>query len=427
MSKDISLYCRSCFRCQTVKTDTARKPGVLQPIPGVAPFHTFCIDFVEGLPPCMGFDSFATCTDKYTKAVRLLPCKKSDTAVQFANRYFASWFSTWGIPSVIISDRDRRFTSGFWETLMSLAGTKLAMTTAYHPQADGQSERSNRTVEASLRIVLLESGPAAKWVSLLPFIEFAHNSCVNLSTSRSPFDLLHGCAPMSFGDRVSRFHLRHSLGAEEMAAALTLRRQEAESAMLRAQEVQKRYYDSKHSPLCFLPGDLACLRYYRRGKLDPISEVVQIVDVVSPVSYRIKVPPGSRMHDVVSVEHLRRFVGRDGVVPPPPPAVVEIAVVRVLGERLWNGSCEVLCLRDGDTEADAIWDDASMLRSDMRLLREFRARWGAWVDPPAADGPIVATPTPTVDAPLAAAVGTPPPGPCRLARLRHPSARALGG
>ena len=193
MSKDIHVYCRSYHSCQVVKTDTSRKLGSLQPIPGVAPFHTFGIDFVEGLPPCSGFDSLATCTDKYTKTVRLLPCKKSDTAVQFANRYFASLFSSWGIPSVIISDRDRRFTSGFWDTLMSLAGTKLAMTTAYHLQADGQSERTNRTVEASLRIMVLESG-SPHLVDFLPAVEFAHNSCVNLSTSMSPFDLLYGCA-----------------------------------------------------------------------------------------------------------------------------------------------------------------------------------------------------------------------------------------
>lgn len=137
MSRDIELYCNSCHSCQVVKTDTSRKPGILQPVAAVAPFHTLCVNFVEGLPPCGGLDSLPSCTDKYTKAVRLLPCRKSDTAIQFARRYFAALFSSWGVPCVIISDRDRCFTSGFWDTLMSLAGTRLAMTTAYHPQADG--------------------------------------------------------------------------------------------------------------------------------------------------------------------------------------------------------------------------------------------------------------------------------------------------
>ena len=435
MSKDIRLYCRSCHGCQTVKTDTTRKPGALQPIPAISPFHTFCIDFVEGLPACMGYDSLATCTDKYTKAVRLLPCKKSDTAVQFANRYFGSLFSTWGIPAVIISDRDCRFTSGFWDTLLSLGGTKLAMTTAFHPQADGQSERKNRTIEASLRIMLLESD--SSWVALLPAIEFAHNSYINVTTSKSPFDLLYGCAPMNFGDRVSRLHLRHSVGAEDMAASLTLRRKEAESAMLRAQEHQKRYYDATHSPLSFLPGDLACLRYHRRGKLDPVAHVVQIVDIVSPVSYRIKVPPGLRMHDVVSIEHLRCYVRREGAPPPPPlPTPCAAAVARVLGERLWNGSCEILCFRGDEVEADATWDDVSALDGDLRLLQEFRARWNAWVPSPRADPLTRHVPARHVDSsppvvsgppdPIVAADADSPSGPRRSGRRRRATARALG-
>ena len=112
---------------------------------------------------------------------------------------------------------------------MSLAGTKLAMTTAYHPQADGQSERTNRTVEATLRIMVLESG--VRWVNLLPTVEFAHNSCVNLTTGKFPSDLLYGYSPVNFG------------------------------GMARAQANQKRYFDQKHSPISFLPGDLACLRF----------------------------------------------------------------------------------------------------------------------------------------------------------------------
>lgn len=378
MGRDIEIYCRSCHECQVMKTDTARKPGSLQPIPAMAPFHTICIDFVEGLPPTNGFDSLATYTDKYTKAVRLIPCEKADTAEQFARRYFESIFSTWGTPSVIISDRDRQFTSGFWKTLMSLAGTKLAMTTAYHPQADGQLECTNRTIEATLRIMLLESGE--RWVKLLLAVEFAHNSCINTSTKKSPFDLLYGEAPENFGSKATRSNFRHSLAAEEISANLTKRREEAESAMKRAQQHQKRYYDGKHSPIEFLPGDLACLRLRGRNKLEPTATVVQVIEVISPVSYRIKVPQGSKMHDMVSVEHLRRYVSRDGAPPTlPTEGQKEERIKRVLGERMWNNKQEILCVREGEAEAEAAWEDVETLGRDLSLLKEFRERSRIWM------------------------------------------------
>ena len=419
MSRDIGLYCRSCHNCQVVKTDTSRKPGILQPISAVAPFHTFCIDFVEGLPPCGGLDSLCTLTDKYTKAIRLLPCKKADSAPQFAIRFFHSIFPSWGVPHVIISDWDRRFTSGFWGTLLSLTGTKLSMTTAYHPQADGQSERTNRTVNATLRIMVLES--QRRWIDLLPAIEFAHNSCINLSSGYAPFDRLHGCSPHGFGDLVSRplAAPRHSVGAEEMAAALTTHRKDAEHAMLRAQELQKKYYDGNHSPISFLPGDLACLHYHRRGKLDPIAQVVQVLEVVSPVSYRIKVPPGSRMHDVVSVEHLRKYTSRDAPVPLPTSCIPDSAVTRVLGKRMWGGRCEILCLRDGEDESDAVWDDVSLLDDHSLLLREFRERWAAWTTPAIPSRPLPAA----LGAPPRSPSPAAPPGPRRSGRIRRPSQR----
>lgn len=81
--------------------------------------------------------------------------------------------------------------------------------------------------------MILESGE--RWVDLLPAVEFTHNSCVNLTTGQSPFDLLYGCSPVNFGGLASRVPLRHSAAAEEMAAALSLRRSEAEGAMSRAQ------------------------------------------------------------------------------------------------------------------------------------------------------------------------------------------------
>jgi len=115
--KDIKQYCRCCRFCQLVKTDTSKKPGLLRPVETPLPLHTLCIDFVEGLPASRGCDSLATVTEKFTKVVALIPCKKSTSAMEFAKLFFGKIYPMWGVPEKIISDRDRRFTSTFWRTL----------------------------------------------------------------------------------------------------------------------------------------------------------------------------------------------------------------------------------------------------------------------------------------------------------------------
>ena len=125
---------------------------------------------------------------------------------------------------------------------------------------------------------------------------------------------------------------------------------------------------------------------------------------------------------MVSIEHLRRYVDRSGSTPlPTGPAIQDPAVVRVLGERMWNGSREILCLHDGGTDADAVWEDVDVLEGDLRLLREFRERWAVWVAPP----PVTETPTAAPRVSLDTATPATP-GPRRSGRVRRPSSRALG-
>lgn len=354
LSRDIKSYCRSCHLCQTCKTDTARKPGCLQPIAAPnLPFHTLCIDFVEGLPTSTGgFNSFASVMDKFSKAIRLLPCKKSDTGPTFAQRFFQGVYPMWGVPDRIISDRDRRFVSSFWSTLMRLAGTKVALTAAYHPQANGQAERTNRTVETIIRILCIET--SLGWLSLLPHVELVHNSTPCLSTGFSPFSLLYAHSPRLFGDKALPLLDNIAADAETLADDLRERRALASSAMTRAQSLQKKHFDARHSPLIFVPGDWALFVYSstlrRPHKLAPTGSVVQILEAVSPVAYRIRVPEGSKMHDVVSIELLRRYRHRGPASAPTsgaaPPALSPSP--SILAERDHDGRREVQVEIDGE-------------------------------------------------------------------------------
>lgn len=229
MVKDIRSYYRTYHLCQVCKTDTSKKPGCLQPIPILfCPFYTICVDFIVGLPMAPGgLNSIAIVTDKFSKAVRLLPCKKfAALGEAFAKRFFHHIYPVWGAPNRLISDRDRPFVSTFWSTLTRLAGTKIALTTAYHPQADGQAKRTNRTIESIIRILCLEAS-SHSWAVFLPNIELLIYWIFTLSPPiYSP--------PVPYDDQALPF-LDISLAGEDMASSLLECRKIAGELMLRAQ------------------------------------------------------------------------------------------------------------------------------------------------------------------------------------------------
>ena len=131
--------------------------------------------------------------------MHIAPCRAQVTGKETASLFLAHVFRHHGLPESIVSDRDPRFTSAFWRHLFAKLGTKLAMSTADHPQTDGQTERVNRSVEDILRSVCAEH--PTEWSSMLPFVEFAINNSVHASTGETPFflnGLRHPRTPVSF-------------------------------------------------------------------------------------------------------------------------------------------------------------------------------------------------------------------------------------
>ena len=140
------------------------------------PFHTLTIDFILALPPSRRFghgdelyDTVMTATDKFTKAVRLIPGKSTYAAPDWAAMYWQAVYLDWGFPSAIFSDHDAKFLSEFWKTLFDKAGTKILTSTAYHPETDGQSERTNQTIEIVLRYYV--SARQHNWADALDVVQ----------------------------------------------------------------------------------------------------------------------------------------------------------------------------------------------------------------------------------------------------------------
>ena len=204
LSKDVAKYCSTCGTCQAVKPSTQRPMGLLHPLPIPSrPWESIGMDFIGPLPPSPeGYNFIWVVIDRLTSMVHLVALKTSATATEVAERYLKEIVRLHGIASSIVSDRDPRFTSVFWTEVHRLLGTKLMMSTSFHPQTDGATERMNRVVNSILRAVIRPD--QSDWCEKLPMVEFAINSAENKSTGHAPFELNYGYLPTLRGliDRV---------------------------------------------------------------------------------------------------------------------------------------------------------------------------------------------------------------------------------
>lgn len=192
MRKEIQDYIYSCVACQSNKSSNRSPAGKLQSLPiPTKKWEQVSMDFVGPLPLTKADNDFImVVVDKLSKMVHFIPCKTTVTAPQVAKLFFREIVRHHGIPTSIVSDRDTRFTSHFWEELWRLFGTRLAMSTSRHPQTDGQTERVNRVLEEILRSFVQNVGE--DWDQYLTAAEIAINSSKQASTGYSPYYLNNG-------------------------------------------------------------------------------------------------------------------------------------------------------------------------------------------------------------------------------------------
>ena len=204
-AKDVEEWVESCDTCQRANKKTGKRFGLLQRIEDPTyPWEIINMDFVTGLPPA-GDRSYNCClvvVDRLSRRARFIATHKEVDAPGCALLFWKHIISEHGLPQAIISDRDPKFTSEIWKSLFKIMGTKLAMSTSYHPQTDGLAERMIQILEDMLRrycafgIEYKDSeGFVHDWVSLLPALEFAYNSSTHSTTQRIPFELERGYTP----------------------------------------------------------------------------------------------------------------------------------------------------------------------------------------------------------------------------------------
>ncbi|KAK2407303.1 putative mitochondrial protein [Trifolium repens] len=316
MKRDVAEFVASCLTCQKAKIEHQRPAGMLQSldIPEWK-WDSISMDFITGLPKTRRkHDSIWVIVDRLTKSAHFLPVRITDTAAKLTDVYIAEIVRLHGIPSSIVSDRDPKFTSHFWKTLHEALGTKLRLSSAYHPQTDGQTERTNQSLEDLLRACVLDD--RGSWDDVLPLIEFTYNNSFHASIGMAPYEALYGrrCqTPLCwYQDGESM------IVGPEMVQQTTDKVRKIRAMMKVAQDRQKSYADRRRRPLEFEEGDHVFLRVtpttgvgraLKAKKLTPkFIGPYQILERIGKVAYRIALPPVlSLIHDVFHVSQLRKY------------------------------------------------------------------------------------------------------------------------
>ena len=195
MRRDLErAYIPSCADCQRNKSRTTKPLGPLHPLPVPdSRCDSVAIDFIGPLPVDDGYDCILTLTDRLGSDIRIIPTTYSLTAQGLADIFFREWYCENGLPLEIVSDRDKLFVSHFWKALHKLTGVELKMSSSYHPETDGASERSNKTVIQCVRYAVERDQRG--WARALPKVRFDIMNTINISTGYSPFQLRFGKSP----------------------------------------------------------------------------------------------------------------------------------------------------------------------------------------------------------------------------------------
>ena len=365
MTRDVKSYIKGCKECQQNKAVHHKPYGIARPVE-VPSRRWDCVsmDFIMDLPRTLsGNNAILVCVDTFSKRSHFIPCKTSITGSQCAQLFYNEIYKHHGMPLKLISDREPRFTSDFWNTLFRLFGTQIAMSIAHRAQADGQTERTNRTLEEMLRAYT--ENIHHRWDRWLSAAEFQYNNSYHSAIKSTPFRVDTGQDPndphdMVLHDMLAGASTQDKVNAVNYAQDWKDKLKLARAKLKDAQELMEQqlnkdvvFYDfnvgdkvwlsTKFIKMINSVGELADRTKFDKRRFGPY----EIIEKLSPNAYKLKLPPNQHFHPVQPVSRLEPVKDSD-VFPeahkqiPPLPVVapdgeMEYEVDRVLAKTKRKG------------------------------------------------------------------------------------------
>ncbi|XP_071724404.1 uncharacterized protein [Rutidosis leptorrhynchoides] len=376
MVKAVKEFVAACKVCQTVKYEAQRPAGLLSPLPIPSQiWEDISMDFITSLPKSRGFDCIFVVVDRLSKYGHFVALKHPYTVRSVADSFVQDIVRLHGIPRSIVSDRDPVFMSNFWQEIFRSQGTQLRMSSAYHPETDGQTEVVNRTLESYIRCFASEQ--PRSWSRWLAWAEYWYNTSYHDSAGSTPFQAVYGRPPPTLilflpGEiRVTAVEA-NLLDRDEILCQLRFNLQRAQQRMVKTANMKRRDVQFEVGDDVFLK-----LRQHRQNsaatRVHPKLAAryfgpFRILQRVGTVAYKLELPPSSKIHPVFHVSQLKRMIGNHPVITDL-PADLEVSDAvsfepdRVLAHReiIRNDSpvSQVLVQWVGRPADEAVWLDTS--------------------------------------------------------------------
>ena len=306
MHRSVEEYVKSCDICQKVKTETMAPAGLLQPLPVPCKvWDDISLDFVEGLLMSQGKDAIMVVVDRFSKSAHFLPLTHPFTAKTMADKFVEGVVKLHGMPISIISDRDPIFVSKFWQEFFKLSGTKMKLSSAYHPQTDGQTEVVNRCMEQYLRC-FIHQWPH-KWTSYLPWAEYWYNTTYHISAGMTPFQALYGRLPPAIPLYTEGISPVHAVDQQLLHRDVLLKQLKTNLEV--SVNRMKQMTDRKSRDVSFEVGSLVLLKLHPYRQQTVFKRVHQklasryygpylVLEKYGPVAYKLQLPAHSRIHPI---------------------------------------------------------------------------------------------------------------------------------